>query len=119
MRVDKAHTESNVDYSKVTIVPAPPNERDPGKGAIVSKERFSLPAPYKRREIKKTEAYIVNLSSPDVRTSERDSPVMQAVFDLDRDKENEIGRLFGSWERTVAGIVGREVKKGIYVNKVV
>jgi len=119
MRVYKVYAESNIECPKVTIVPAPPNERDSGKGAIVSKERSSLPAPYRRRELKRTDAYIVNLSSSDVQTSEEDSPVMQAVFDLEADRESEMGRNFYFWERTVAGILGREVKKGIYVDKTV
>ena len=119
MRIDNVYSEKRINYPWESSFPASPEERS----AIInlpdaSGQKDSLPALYKRSDIN-TNDYVLKLSSGDVRISDAEGPVLQGVFEMDADPANEMELRYSSWAKTVSGILGREIQKGVYINRVV
>ena len=120
MRVDKVYPENRINYTRENALPASSEKRKSvGNATVVLEEKNSLPALYKRDDINNARDYIVNLSPADILFSDEEQPVLQGVFHMDTDQENEMEHRFSSWTRTVNSILAREFKKGTCINRVV
>jgi len=119
MRIDNAYSENRINYPWESSPPAFPDEGNAtDKTPAFPEEKNSLPVVYRRFDPRRKD-YIVNLSSADVLISDEGKPVLQGVFAMDASQANEMEYRFSSWTKTVSRILGREINKGIYINKFV
>jgi hypothetical protein len=120
MRIDKAKAEICINYFQKDFLSVPSEDRDlAGSSPQALREISLLPELYKPQGNIDSEAYIVNFSYRNVQVFDEIQPVLQGVFEEDACQGSEMRHHFSSWEKTVSTVLGREVKKGIYVNKVV
>jgi|WetSurMetagenome_2_1015567.scaffolds.fasta_scaffold83120_1 hypothetical protein len=119
MRIDNAYSENRIHYPWGSSLPAfSPEEDATDKAPAFPEEKSTLPVVYKRYDPRRKD-YIVKLSSADVQISDEEKPVLQGVFAMDARQANEMEYRFSSWTKTVSSILGREIKKGIYINRFV
>ena len=119
MRIDNAYSENRINYAWESSIPAFSEERDStAKVPDFPEEKNSLPVVYKRFDTRRQD-YIVHLSSGDIQVPAGEGPVLQGVFEMDAGPANEMELRFSSWAKTVSGILGWEIKKGAYINRVV
>jgi len=120
MRIDKAGSESRINYPLEGISRVPSDEKTlPGSPAEALRKNSILPELYKPREIHKSEACILHFSYRQVQVFDNGETVIQGVFEEDIGQGAEMRHHFSSWKRTVGAVLERGIKKGMYVDKVV
>ena len=119
MRIDNVYSENRIHYAWESSLPACPEETTEViilPDASARKER--LPSLCDRSGTNAS-ASVVQLSSGDTQVCYADEPVVEGVFEFDTDQPNEMGYRFSSWVKTVRGVLGQQLKRGSYIDRVV
>jgi len=117
MRIDNAYSENRIVYPWESFPPAFPDEGNTSDKTPASQgDKSSLPAVYKRSDIRKND-YIVHLTSGEVQVADEEEQILHGVFETDTQQATQMEYRFSSWTKTVSSILGGSAK-GLYINKV-
>ncbi len=118
MAVQEVVAENNINCLKPGAFSAcSPERKATNNTTVVLKEKV-FPELYKRHRIIAA-SYLVILSHRDIQVTDDTEPVLEVVRDDAYRNVYELQRRFSSWARTVSGILGWEIEKGTFVDKVV